>query len=50
MYSLAYFFVMSFVILTLVSGIIGTAILLMSGPLYDESDIERDIAKNEGLM
>lgn len=50
MYSLTYILVMSFVILTLIAGIIGTVILLVLGPLYDESDIERDIAKNEGLM
>lgn len=50
MYSLTYILVMSLVILTLVTGILGTAILLMSGPLYEESDIERDIAKNEGLI
>ena len=50
MYSLTYIFVMSLVILALVSGILSTAILLVSGPLYDESDIERDIAKNEGLI
>lgn len=39
MYSLAYILIMSLVILTLVSG-----------QLYDESDIGCDIAKNEGLM
>lgn len=50
MYSLTYFLVMSFVILTLVTGILGTAILLMSGPLYDDADIERDIAKNKELI
>lgn len=50
MYSLTYILVMSFVILTLVSGILSTAILLMSGQLYDDSDIELDIAKNEGLI
>lgn len=41
---------MSLVILILVIGISGIAILLVSGPLYNESDIERDIAKNEGLI
>lgn len=50
MYSLTYILVMSFVILTLIAGIIGTVILLVLGPLYDESDIERDVAKNEGLI
>lgn len=50
MYSLTYFLVMSLVVLTLATGILGTVILLVSGSLYDESDIERDIAKNEGLI
>lgn len=50
MYSLTYFLVMSLVVLTLVTGILGTVTLLMSGPLYDDADIERDIAKNEELI
>lgn len=50
MYSLTYFLVMGFVILTLVAGISGTAILLVSGDLYNESDIGRDVLKNKGLI
>lgn len=50
MYSLTYFLVMSLVVLTLVIGILGTIILFMSGPLYDDADIERDVLKNKGLI
>lgn len=50
MNSLTYFLVMSLVVLTFLIGILGTAILLVSGPLYDESDIERDIKRNEELI
>lgn len=50
MNSLTYFLAMSLVILTLVTAILGVVILLMSGNLYDDADIERDIAKNEGLI
>lgn len=50
MYSLTYILVMKLVILTLVTGISGTAILLMLGQLYDDADIKRDIAMNKELI
>ncbi|WP_188354022.1 hypothetical protein [Leuconostoc falkenbergense] len=50
MNSLTYFLVMSLVVLTFFVGILGTAILLMSGPLYDDADIERDIKRNKELI
>lgn len=50
MYSLTYFLVMSLIVLTLLVGILGTAILLMSGPLYDDANIERDIKRNKELI
>jgi len=50
MNSLTYFLVMSLVVLTFLVGIIGVVILLMSGPLYSDADIERDIKRNKELI